>query len=243
MTAPPPRPQQLGAGVPTVPDVAASCRDVVKVYRVQRTDSPALRGVSKDFPAGRLTVVAGPSGCGKSTLLRLIGCVDRPTSGSVVVDGIRVGDAGARARRHLRRTRIGYIYPDPADNLIEYLTAGEQLRLAAQLRGRRIGDERIAEVLGRFGLADRIDHRPAELSGGEQQRVSIACALVLSPAVVVADEPTAELDSRAAATVLDSVRVLCEEGSAFVIASHDPTVIDRADHLLRLDHGRVTEEW
>lgn len=223
--------------------VAAQCIDVVKVYRVEGADTPALRGVTKDFPAGRLTVVAGPSGCGKSTLLRLLACVDRPTSGVVSVEGRSVGDASTRSRRRLRRHRLGYLYPDPIDNLVEYLTAGEQVRLAARLRDHRITDDEIADTLGRFGLADRVHHRPAELSGGEQQRVSVACALAVQPALVVADEPTAELDSVAAASVLDAIRVLCDNGTAFVIASHDPTVIERADVLLRLDHGRTVESW
>jgi ABC-type multidrug transport system ATPase subunit len=143
----------------------------------------------------------------------------------------------------LRRTRIGYLYSDPTDNLVEYLTAAEQLRLASRLRGHRITDDEIAETLGRFGLGDRLHHRPSELSGGEQQRISVACALVVNPTLVVADEPTAELDSVAARSVLDGVRVLCDAGTAFVIASHDPMVIEHADSVLRLDHGRVVESW
>jgi ABC-type lipoprotein export system ATPase subunit len=232
-----------GDGGAAQTSVAAQCHDVGKVYRFEGVDTPALHGVSKEFPVGRLTVVAGPSGCGKSTLLRLLACVDRPTSGVVSVEGRSVGDASTRTRRHLRRHRLGYIYPDPIDNLVEYLSAGEQLRLAARLRNHRITDDEIAETLGRFGLAERVDHRPAELSGGEQQRVSIACALAVKPALVVADEPTADLDSAAAASVLDGIRVLCDAGTAFVIASHDPTVIERADSPLRLDHGRTLESW
>ncbi|HJQ41488.1 MAG TPA: ATP-binding cassette domain-containing protein [Jatrophihabitantaceae bacterium] len=238
---PPARSSRAFAGLET--PVAAWCRDVVKIYRVDGVDTPALRGITKDFPAGRLTVVAGPSGCGKSTLLRLLACVDRPTSGVIAIEGHSVGDATTRMRRRLRRRRLGYLYPDPVDNLVEYLTAAEQLRLASRLRGHRITDAEIAETLEQFGLGHRLDHRPAELSGGEQQRVSVACALVARPALVVADEPTAELDSVAADSVLDGVRVLCDAGTAFVIASHDPTVIDRADALLRLDHGRTVESW
>ena len=222
---------------------AAWCRDVIKVYRVDGVDTPALRGITKDFPVGRLTIVAGPSGCGKSTLLRLLACVDRPTSGVVAIEGHAVGEASTRTRRRMRRQRLGYLYPDPIDNLVEYLTAAEQLRLAARLRGHRITDAEIRDALDTFGLGHRLDHRPAELSGGEQQRVSIACALAVKPALVVADEPTAELDSVAADTVLEAIRLLCDTGTAFVIASHDPTVIERADSLLRLDHGRTVESW
>ncbi|MCW2495554.1 ATP-binding cassette domain-containing protein [Jatrophihabitans sp.] len=222
---------------------AAECVDVRKDYRVERVVSTALQEVTKAFPAGRLTVVAGPSGCGKSTLLRLLACIDRPTTGSVVVDGRAVGGASTRRRRRLRRTRLGYLFPDPIENLVEYLTVAGQLRLAAQLRGRQIADDEIERTLQRFGLAHRLDHHPQQLSGGEQQRVSIACALVGAPLLVVGDEPTAELDSVAADRVLDSVQLLCSTGTAFVIASHDPRVIERADHLLRLEHGRTVESW
>ena len=227
----------------SAPTVTAWCRDVVKTYDTDRAAGAAITGITKDIPGGSLTVVAGPSGCGKSTFLGLLGCVDRPTSGVVAVEGHWVGDASTRVRRRLRRRRLGYIYPDPIDNLVEYLTARDQLRLSAQLGGLHIGPDEVTAIFERFGLAHRVDHKPRELSGGEQQRVSIACALVGRPALVVADEPTAELDSHAADRVLDGVRVLCDEGSAFVIASHDAKVIERADHLLRLDHGRMVESW
>jgi putative ABC transport system ATP-binding protein len=242
MTVAPSLPLGLNGDVAMGP-VAAWCREVVKVYRQDGTDATALSGVSKDFEAGAFTVVAGPSGCGKSTLLRLLACIDRPTSGVVALEGHAVSEASSRARRRLRRTRVGFIHPDPNDNLVEYLTAGEQVRLAARLRGHRITDEEIADALDRLGLGHRIEHHPAELSGGEQQRVSVACAMAVRPALVVGDEPTAELDSVAADSVLDGIRLLCDQGTAFVVASHDPTVIERADHLLRLDHGRMAESW
>jgi ABC-type lipoprotein export system ATPase subunit len=240
--APPPELQRSDLPAANTP-VAAWCRDVLKIYRVDGVDTIALRGITKDFYAGAFTVVAGPSGCGKSTLLRLLACIDRPTQGVIALEGHSVGDATPRVRRRIRRTRLGYIEPDPIDNLVEYLTAAEQVRLAARLRGHRITDAEIAETLGRLDLGHRLDHKPGQLSGGEQQRVSVACAMVVRPALVVADEPTAELDSVAADAVLRGVRVLCEQGTAFVVASHDPTVIERADHLLRLDHGAVTESW
>jgi putative ABC transport system ATP-binding protein len=225
------------------PDSTAWCRDVVKIYDAERANATAITGITKDILAGALTVVAGPSGCGKSTFLRLLACVDRPTSGVVAIEGHSVGDATTRVRRRLRRKRLGYIYPDPIENLVEYLTAADQLRLAAHLRGRKLDHHELVAIFDRFGLGHRLDHKPKEMSGGEQQRVSIACALVGAPALVVADEPTAELDSHAADQVLDGVRVLCDEGTAFVIASHDDKVIERADHVLRLDHGRMVESW
>jgi len=223
--------------------LGAFCHAVSKVYRIDRERVRALDDVSKEFPRGALTVIAGPSGSGKSSLLRILACVDRPDGGSLEIANQSVAASGARERRRLRRYSIAFIFPDPIDNLVEYLTAADQLRLAARLRGQRIHDDEIAEMLGSLGLADRLDHTPHRLSGGEQQRVAIACAMVAHPPFVVADEPTAELDSVAVEQVLDGFRVLCDSGAAIAIASHDPRVIDRADHVLRLDRGRTTESW
>ena len=227
----------------SVDAVGAQCQAICRTYRIDHNSVKALDNVEKKFPRGALTVIAGPSGSGKSSLLRILACVERPDSGSLEIGGRQVASSSARQRRLLRRNTIGYIFQDPIDNLIEYLTAADQLRLAARLRGEQITDARVAEVLASLDLAHRHDHRPHQLSGGEQQRVSIACSMVGAPALVVADEPTAELDSAAAEQVLDGVRVSCAAGAAFVIASHDPRVIGRADHLLMLDHGRTVESW
>ncbi len=202
-----------------------------------------MQDVSKDFPPGGLTVIAGPSGSGKSSLLRILACVDRPSHGWLEIDSMSVARARRTARRRLRRFSIGYIFQDPIDNLVEYLTVAEQLRLAARLRGQRLTDPEILALLEPFGLQHRLNHTPRRLSGGEQQRIAVACSTVGSPALVVADEPTAELDSTSADAVLDAIGVMCRSGAAFVIASHDPRVISRADHLLRLDHGRIAESW
>jgi ABC-type lipoprotein export system ATPase subunit len=223
--------------------LSAFCHDVSKTYRLGRERVHALESVGKEFPSGRLTVIAGPSGSGKSSLLRILACVDRPSSGSVEIAGASVADVGGRARRRLRRFAIAFIFPDPVENLVEYLTAADQLRLSARLRGVHLDDPQITELLGSLGLAHRRDHTPKQLSGGEQQRVAIACAMVAHPPLVIADEPTAELDSVAVAQVLDAVRVLCDSGAGFAIASHDPRVIDRADHVLRLERGRTVESW
>lgn len=224
-------------------EVSASAHAISRTYRIDRKSVQALDHVGKDFPHAALTVIAGPSGSGKSSLLRILACVERPDHGYLEIGGESVAHVGPRRRRQLRRRRIGYIFQDPIDNLIEYLTADEQLRTAARLRGTTISDDEITTLLASLHLEDRRDHKPQQLSGGEQQRVSVACAMVGGPSIVVADEPTAELDSVSADRVLDGIAVLCETGASFVLASHDPRVIGRADHLLRLEHGHVVESW
>ena len=222
---------------------AAACVDVHKVYLVADERVEALVEVDKEFPAGRVTAIVGPSGSGKSSLLRILACVDRPTTGSVRVGGVEVGTLKVRGRRALRRTEVGYVFQNPVDNLVEYLAATEQLWLAARLRGLRPDPAELDRLLRVLGLDARADHLPVQLSGGEQQRLAFACAVVGRPAIVVADEPTAELDSASADRVLEAVHELRDEGVAFLLASHDARVVEAADHLLRLEHGRVVESW
>ena len=220
---------------------AAACRDVVKTYRTATESVTALDGVTLAIPRARVTVVVGPSGSGKSSLLRLLACVDRPDSGEVRVAGQRVDSLGARGRRRLRRRQVAYMFQRPGENLLPYLDAAAQVRLAAQLRGARVTDDRITDLLARLGLEGRADHRPGQLSGGEQQRLAVACGVVGDPALVVADEPTAELDTAAAERVLIAMEDLAASGVGFVISSHDPRVIAIADGFVRLQQGRVVE--
>jgi putative ABC transport system ATP-binding protein/macrolide transport system ATP-binding/permease protein len=220
---------------------AAACRDVVKTYRTATESVTALDGVTLEIPRARVTVVVGPSGSGKSSLLRLLACVDRPDSGEVRVAGRRVDGLSARGRRKLRQREVAYLFQRPGENLLPYLDAMGQVRLAAQLRGARVGDGVIADLLGRLGLEGRADHRPGQLSGGEQQRLAVACGVVGDPALVVADEPTAELDTAAAERVLVAMEELAASGVGFVISSHDPRVMAIADGFIRLQQGRVIE--
>ena len=231
------------APVATAAEPAAAVGDVRKTYVIADEEVQALKGVTKDFPAGRVSTIVGPSGSGKSSLLRILACVDRPTSGSVRIGGREVAELTVRRRRALRRTSVGYVFQNPIDNLVEYLRATEQVDLAARLRGVRVDAAEIDRLLGVLGLTDRADHLPVQLSGGEQQRLSFACAVVGRPAIVVADEPTAELDSASADRVLQAVHDLREEGVAFLLSSHDPRVVQATDHLLRLEHGEVVESW
>ena len=221
------------------PGPAAVCRDVVKTYRTATESVTALDGVSLSLPRGRVTVVVGPSGSGKSSLLRLLACIDSPDSGTVEVGGRRVDTLGARGRRRLRQQQVAYLFQRPGENLLPYLDAVAQVRLAAQLRGARVTDDEVHALLSRLGLGERADHTPAQLSGGEQQRLAVACGVVGSPALVVADEPTAELDTAAAERVLAAMADLAAGGVGFVVSSHDPRVMAVADGTIALDHGRL----
>jgi putative ABC transport system ATP-binding protein len=221
------------AGVPGV-----ACAGLVKEYATATGTVRALKGVDAAFPAGRVTAVVGPSGSGKSSLLRILACVDRPTAGSVRVGDLDVAAMGARDRRRVRRQLVGYVFPQPGDNLLPYLTTREQLELAARLRGRhRPGEaERLLAVLG---LEHRADHRPEQLSGGEQQRLAFAAAVIGGPALVVADEPTAELDSEAGERLMQTVLGLRDQGTSLVLSSHDPVVTGAVDGIVRLHDGEV----
>ena len=218
---------------------AAACTGVSRTYRTATRPVPALVDVTVTVPRGRVTVVVGPSGSGKSSLLRLLACIDRPDTGAVHVAGQRVDQLRARARRRLRRQQVAHLFQRPGDNLLPYLDAVGQVRLAAQLRGAPVPAAAALQLLDRLGLRDRAGHRPAQLSGGEQQRLAVACGVVGSPALVVADEPTAELDTAAADRVLAAMVELADDGVGFVVSSHDPRVLAVADGVVRLDHGRV----
>jgi putative ABC transport system ATP-binding protein len=214
------------------------CAGLVKEYATATGTVRALKGVDAAFPAGRVTAVVGPSGSGKSSLLRILACVDRPTAGSVRIGGVEVAAMGARGRRRVRRELVGYVFQQPGDNLLPYLTAREQLELAARLRG-RVGSGEGERLLAVLGLAQRAEHRPEQLSGGEQQRLAFAAAVVGGPALVVADEPTAELDSEAGERLMQAVLALREAGTSLVVASHDPVVTGAADTIVRLHDGEV----
>lgn len=217
------------------------CAGLVKEYATATGTVRALKGVDAAFPAGRVTAVVGPSGSGKSSLLRVLACVDRPTAGSVRVGGVDVADLGARGRRRVRRELVGSVFQQPADNLLPYLTAREQLELAARLRGQagRRGAGEAERLLAALGLEHRADHRPEQLSGGEQQRLAFAAAVIGGPALVVADEPTAELDSEAGERLMRAVLDLRDQGTSLVVSSHDAVVTGAVDGIVRLHDGEV----
>ena len=217
-------------------DVAARCTDLVKTYRTASGEVRALKGLTAEVPEAALLAVVGPSGSGKSSLLRLIAGLDRPDGGTLFVEGTGVHHASARTLRRFRRSTVGYLFQRPSDNFLPHLTVGEHLRLARGLTHRppRIDQDRLLSTLG---IEHRVDHLPSELSGGEQQRAAIAEVLMGGARIVVADEPTAELDSTSARHVMDTMVDLARAGVTFVVATHDRSVMQRADDALELDHG------
>jgi len=215
---------------------------VSRRYRLGRTEVPALTDVSLDVAAGEFLVLAGPSGSGKTTLLNLIGLIDKPTAGSVWLDGEDTAPRSLSALSAKRRDRIGYIFQ--TFNLVPVMSVFENVEYPLILRGlpRRERRERVAQALEKVGLAGRMRHRPRELSGGEQQRVSIARAVVKEPGLVLADEPTANLDSATGRRILDLMLGLHDEaGVTFVFSSHDPRIIGLGRRVVRLQDGRIAD--
>jgi putative ABC transport system ATP-binding protein len=216
-----------------------------KVYGQGQSAVHALRGVDVTIPPKQFVAVTGPSGSGKSTLLYILGTVDLPTEGRVLLDGSDLTGLSDRERTHLRRRRIGFVFQ--AFNLLPILTAAENVALPLVLDGvaPQEAARRAGEILERVGLSARTGHFPAQLSGGEQQRVAIARALVINPALILADEPTGNLDSASGAQVMDLLRRLVDrDGQSVVMVTHDHDLARRADRILGfLDGAVVADYW
>jgi putative ABC transport system ATP-binding protein len=216
----------------------------VKIYSIPTGEVHALRGVDARFPARTIAAVVGPSGSGKSSLLRILAALDRPSAGTVLLDGTPVDRLSGRELRRLRRRAVGYMFQRPSDNLLPGVPAAEQVAQAGRLRGlsRRVARTTAADLLGELGLVDRADHRPEELSGGQQQRVALAQAVIGDPALVIADEPTAELDHASADLLLGRMRAMAAAGVAIVLSTHDAHVVAAAERTLSLRQGAVASE-
>ncbi len=212
-----------------------SCRRLVKIYDTPVGRVDAVRGVDLSLRAGQVVGVIGPSGSGKSSLFRMISGLDVPTAGAVRVAGNEMSVGSARVRAALRRRLVSHLHQRPADNLLAHLTVEQQLRMAAG-RGRTVA---VAPALADLGLAERAEHFPAELSGGEQQRAAFARTLVRSHPLVLADEPTAELDTASAANVLHAAQRVADQGALVLIATHDPRLIGELDVVILLRNGAV----
>ncbi|MEU4604530.1 ABC transporter ATP-binding protein [Kribbella sp. NPDC023972] len=210
--------------------------DVRRVYGRGANAVTALDGISINFSAGTFTAVMGPSGSGKSTFLHCAAGLDRPTSGSVLIDGQPLAELNERKLTELRRDRIGFVFQ--SFNLLPTLTVWQNVCLPQELDGRRVNRAAVREVLDRVGLDGRHQHRPGELSGGQQQRVAIARALVARPAVIFADEPTGALDTQTAADVLELLREpVRTQGQTVVMVTHDPVAASYADQVVFLADG------
>jgi putative ABC transport system ATP-binding protein len=217
-------------------------QDVTRIYRIGEVETHALRSVTLDIGGGEFTAIVGPSGSGKTTMLQLMGCLDRPTGGRVHINGQDVTQLNPNKRADLRKGTIGFIFQFFA--LIPGLTAYENVELPLLLTGQKAEKrrERVNELLEAVGLSARARHRPDQMSGGEQQRVAIARALAPHPVLVLADEPTANLDTENGRQVMEIMQRLNEEtGTTFVFATHDPRVIPFARRVVELRDGKVAE--
>jgi putative ABC transport system ATP-binding protein len=216
-------------------------RDLTRIYGAGEAEVRALDGVDVAFPAGRFTAIMGPSGSGKSTLMHLLAGLDRPTSGSVVLDGVELTALDDRTLTQLRRDRVGFIFQ--SFNLLPVLTAQENIELPLQIAGREPDREWIDRVIDTVDIRSRLTHRPSELSGGQQQRVAVARALASRPAVVFADEPTGNLDSKSGQDVLGLLRRSVDDfGQTIVMVTHEPSAAAVADSLVLLADGKVVHD-
>jgi putative ABC transport system ATP-binding protein len=217
--------------------------NVTRKYQIGKLETQALRGVNLSIANGEFTALVGPSGSGKTTLLQMIGCLDQPTTGSVCINGKDVTRLNRNQRADMRRGTIGFIFQFFA--LIPTLTAYENVEMPLLLNGHSPKErkERVMELLKAIDLADRANNRPDQLSGGQQQRIAVARALAPSPTLVLADEPTANLDTTNGKQVMDLMKKLNQEtGVTFIFATHDPRVIGYANRTVTLEDGLITKD-
>jgi len=218
-------------------------RDLVKIFKESAQEVCAVNHVTLDISAGEFTAIVGPSGSGKTTLLNLIGGLDTPTSGSLYVDGKDISLLKEREMTAFRLHHIGFVFQ--AYNLIPVLTAKENVAFVMELQGRKKDEieQRATALLAAVGLGDRMNSRPAKLSGGQQQRVAVARALASRPKFVLADEPTANLDSKSAENLLDIMEQLNrQEGVTFIFSTHDPRIVAKARRIITLEDGCVMND-
>ena len=220
-------------------------KDLVKIFKDSAQEVRAVDGITLNITAGEFTAIVGPSGSGKTTLLNLIGGLDAPTSGSLFVDGKDISLLKEKEMTAFRLHHIGFVFQ--AYNLIPVLTEKENVAFVMELQGRKRQeiDKRTTELLESVGLCDRMDSRPAKLSGGQQQRVAVARALASTPKFVLADEPTANLDSKSAENLLEIMEKLNkQEGVTFIFSTHDPRIMAKARRIITLEDGKVvSDEW
>lgn len=221
----------------------AKLTDVTRIYKIGDVETRALNGVSLTIESGEFASLVGPSGSGKTTLLQLIGCLDQPTSGKVVIVGKETTNLNRNQRADLRKGTIGFVFQFFA--LIPTLTAYENVEMPLLLNGKTAAErkQRVMELLSAVGMTDRANNRPDQLSGGQQQRVAVARALATDPKLILADEPTANLDTENGEQVMEIMKKLNKEtGATFVFATHDPRVIKYASRVVTLQDGLIVKD-
>jgi len=214
--------------------------DITKVYRMGKVEVNALRGITLSIAKGEMLAIIGASGSGKSTLLNVIGCLDRPTSGRYIFDGADVSQLNDNQLAEMRSRKFGFVFQEY--NLLSRATALSNVELPLIYGGSGRRREQAMEALERVGLGARAKHKPTELSGGEQQRVAIARALVNNPALILADEPTGNLDSKTTAEIVSMFRQLNQEGITVVMVTHETDIASQAQRIIRLHDGEIVSQ-
>ncbi len=215
---------------------AIRLENVYKIYRIGKQEVKALDGISFSIKKGDFISIMGPSGSGKSTLLNLIGCLDKPTEGEIFIDGVNIFSLNDDELTIIRRDRIGFIFQK--FNLIPTLTALENVELPMIFNGGRKREKAI-KLLEMVGIGDKINSKPAELSGGQQQRVAIARALANNPSIILADEPTGNLDSRTGSEIMNILEDLNKRGRTIVMVTHDPSIAEYSEKIIKIRDGRI----
>ena len=216
--------------------------DIRKVYDTGKVKVEALKGIDLEIHKGEMVAIVGPSGSGKSTLMNLVGCLDTPTSGEYELGGQAVSGVSRDQLAEIRNRRVGFVFQN--FNLLPHISALENVEMPLLFGGVRPAERRAraTELLERVGLGDRVDHKPTELSGGQMQRVAIARALAMNPDIVLADEPTGNLDSSAGSDIMSIFTDLWKQGSTLVIITHDPALARRASRVVEIHDGRITAD-
>jgi putative ABC transport system ATP-binding protein len=211
--------------------------NITKVYKAGQTEVPALRGISCRIESGEMVSIIGPSGSGKSTLMNIIGCLDKPTSGKYRLDGVEVDKLNDDQLAEIRNKKIGFVFQ--SFNLLSRTTALANVELPLIYGGASNRRQRALQVLESVGLAHRVTHRPSELAGGEQQRVAIARALVNNPSLILADEPTGNLDTRTSQEIMSIFKKLNEQGMTIVLVTHEPDIAAYTRRTIKLRDGQI----